>query len=150
VLPYLDHIAPFVISRVSALPNLLVETCKFMSIAPADFITVTASRTLPNLFTECDAKGLETVSREVGQKASTLFLNHSAEILARIFTLPKQAEPKATSFVLKILADASQSEAISLQMIVRLSLVKVLAELVIVMGDESPETANSVSCRCCL
>ncbi len=60
--------------------------------------------------------------------------------------LPKPAETKAISFVLKLLADASQSEAISLQMIVRISLLQILAELVIAMGDEDGDIVQSV-CR---
>lgn len=60
--------------------------------------------------------------------------------------LPKPDEAKATSFVLQILAEASQSEAINLQMIVRLCLVGLLGELVIAMGDENADTAKAVSC----
>ncbi|KXN89480.1 Protein kinase rad3 [Leucoagaricus sp. SymC.cos] len=139
VSPYLDHIAQFLVSKIVASPSLMVEACRFLSMAPSDFIMVTASRTFPRLFASCDAKAVEAVSRRVGQKASTLFLSHSPEILAHIFMLPQPREAEATSFVLKILADASQSEAISLQMIVRLSLVKLLGELVIAMGDESSD-----------
>jgi len=81
----------------------------------------------------------------MGHKASTLFLQHSPEIMARIFMLSEQEEAKAISFVSKILADASQSETIDLQTIVRLSLMKLLGELVIFMGDENPGTAKAVS-----
>jgi len=65
--------------------------------------------------------------------------------MARIFMLSEQEEAKAISFVSKILADASQSETIDLQTIVRLSLMKLLGELVIFMGDENPGTAKAVS-----
>lgn len=108
-----------------------------MSMAPADFITVTAPRTLPPLFANCDAKAIEAVSREVEQTASALFLANSHVILAYIFMLPKPAESKAISFVLKILADASQEGPIDLQVVVKVSLVKILAELVVAMGDEN-------------
>lgn len=137
LVPYLDQVAPFLVSKISSLPSLLLETCKLMSMTPGDFITVTAPRTLPQLFASCDAKAIEAVSREVGQKASALFLAHSHGILAYIFMLPKPAETKAISFVLKVLADASQSESIDLQMIVKVALVKILAELVVAMGDEN-------------
>lgn len=59
--------------------------------------------------------------------------------------MSEQEEAKAISFVSKILADASQSETIDLQTIVRLSLMKLLGELVISMGDENPGTAKAVS-----
>jgi len=65
--------------------------------------------------------------------------------MARIFMLSEQEEAKAISFVSKILADASQNEIIDLQTIVRLSLMKLLGELVIFMGDENPGTAKEVS-----
>ncbi|KAJ3568764.1 hypothetical protein NP233_g5503 [Leucocoprinus birnbaumii] len=143
VLPYLDHVAQFSISRISASPSILTEACKFLSLAPGDFISVTASRTFPELFSRHDPKGVDAVARLVGHKASTLFLQHSPAILAKIFISPQAQEAKAISFVLKILADASQSEVIDLQMIVRLSLVKLLGELVIYMGDENPEVAEA-------
>lgn len=117
-----------------------------MSMAPANFILVTAPRSLPPLFASCDAKAIEAVSREVEQTASALFLTHSHGILAHIFLLPEPAGTQAVSFVLKLLADASQSEAISLQMIVKLSLVPLLAELVIAMGDENKNAVQSVRC----
>ncbi|KAF9450926.1 hypothetical protein P691DRAFT_724995 [Macrolepiota fuliginosa MF-IS2] len=142
LLPYLDQIAPFLIARISSIPSLLHETCKLMSIAPADFIMVNAPRTFPSLFAGCDAKAIDAVSREVGQKASTLFLNHSHVILAHLFMLPKPTETKAIGLVLKILADASQSEAIDLQVIVKLCLVKILGELVVAMGDENRSTVQ--------
>lgn len=146
LLPYLDQIAPFLVSKIASLPSLLLETCKLVSIAPADFIMVTAPRTLPPLFASCDAKAIDAVSREVGQKASTLFLNHSHSILAHIFMLPKPTETKAISFVLKILADASQSETIDLQVIVKVCLVKILGEFVVAMGDENGDAVQMV-CR---
>ncbi|KAF5363593.1 hypothetical protein D9756_000300 [Leucocoprinus leucothites] len=142
VLPYLDHVAQFLISKISASPTLLSEACKFLSIAPGNFISVTAPRTFPQIFSRCDAKAVDAVARQMGQKASTLFLQHSPAILAKILMLPKPEEGKATIFVLKILADASQSETIDLHIIVRLSLVKLLGELVIFMGDENPETVK--------
>jgi serine/threonine-protein kinase ATR len=113
--------------------------------APAEFIRVTASRTLPSLFANCDAKGIEAVSREMEQTASALFLGNSHIILAYIFMLPRPAESKATSFVLKILADASQEGPIDLQVVVKVSLVKILAELVVAMGDENETKVPAVS-----
>jgi serine/threonine-protein kinase ATR len=143
--PYLDQVAPFLVSKISSLPSLLTETCKLLSMAPAEFIRVTAPRTLPPLFASCDAKGIEAVSREVEQKAPALFLGHSHFILAYIFMLPKPAESKAISFVLKILADASQEGPIDLRVVVKVSLVKILAELVIAMGDENETKVPAVS-----
>jgi serine/threonine-protein kinase ATR len=115
-----------------------------MSMAPANFILVTAPRSLPPLFASCDAKAIEAVSREVEQTASALFLTYSHGLLAHIFMLPKPAGAKAISFVLRLLADASKSETISLQMIVKLSLVQLLAELVVAMGDENEDIVRSV------
>ncbi|XP_006456710.1 hypothetical protein AGABI2DRAFT_78376 [Agaricus bisporus var. bisporus H97] len=144
LIPYLDQVAPFLVSKISSMPSVLIETCKLMSMAPADFITVTAPRTLPPLFANCDVKAIEAVSREVEQTASALFLANSHVILAYIFMLPKPAESKAISFVLKILADASQEGPIDLQVIVKVSLVKILAELVVAMGDENETKVPAV------
>lgn len=146
--PYQDQIAPFIIKRLPTQPDLLAEACHVMSIAPADFITITLPRTLPEVFASCDQRVLDAITKAVSTKASTLLLKHCHGILAHIFLLPSQAATtKALKFVIKVLTDATSS-AIDIQSVVKSCVVPLLAELVVVMGDENHEVAQQV--RTCI
>lgn len=142
--PYQDQIAPFIIKRLSTQPDILGEACRVMTIAPADFITITLPHTLPQIFASCDQKVLDQITKTLHIKASTLLLKHSHGILAHIFLLPSQAATtKALNFVIQILTDATSS-AIDIQSVVKSCVVPLLAELVVVMGDENPDIAKQV------
>jgi serine/threonine-protein kinase ATR len=142
--PYQDQIAPFIIKRLSTQPDILGEACRVMAIAPADFITITLPHTLPQIFASCDQKVLDQITRALPTKASTLLLKHSHGILAHIFLLPSQAATtKALNFVIKVLTDATSS-TIDIQSVVKSCVVPLLAELVVVMGDENTDMAKQV------
>ena len=143
ILPYMDQIAPFIITRLSSQPDLLSEACRVMSIAPIDFIGITLPRTLPELFASCDQRVLELIAKELSTKASSLLLKHSHGILAHIFLSNQATTTKALNFVIKVLTDAT-SAVIDIQSVVKSCVVPLLAELVIVMGDERPEVAQNV------
>ena len=139
----MDQIAPFIITRFSSEPDLLGEACRVMSIAPIDFIGITLPRTLPELFASCDQRVLELIAKELSTKASSLLLKHSHGILAHIFLSNQATTTKALNFVIKILTDATSSD-IDIQSVVKSCVVPLLAELVVVMGDERPEVAQKV------
>jgi serine/threonine-protein kinase ATR len=139
----MDQIAPFIITRFSSQPDLLGEACRVMSIAPIDFIGITLPRTLPELFASCDQRVLELIAKELSTKASSLLLKHSHGILAHIFLSNQATTTKALNFVIKVLTDATSS-VIDIQSVVKSCVVPLLAELVIVMGDERPEVAQNV------
>lgn len=144
ILPFMNQVAPYILKQLPMQPDLLKEACRLMSIAPADFIVITLPRTLPELFADCDAKALETISRELDTKASSLLLKHSHSILAHIFILhDNTATNKGLSFVLKVLTDATSS-AIDIQSVVKSCIVPLLAELVVGMGDEDEKVAKQV------
>jgi serine/threonine-protein kinase ATR len=162
----MDQIAPFIIKRLPAQPDLLGEACRVMSIAPADFIVITLPRTLPSVFADCDRRVLDSMTQELSTKASSLFIKHSHNILAYIFRLPDQpSTTKALNFVIQILTEATTSSidvrsvattssigvqtpitnsSIDILSVVKSCLVPMLAELVVVMGDERPEIAQQV------
>ncbi|KAJ7893431.1 hypothetical protein B0H14DRAFT_2684894 [Mycena olivaceomarginata] len=73
-----------------------------------------------------------------------LLLNHSADILAHLFLLrgPGQTD-KAMTTLLDVLMDSANQKGIDTQSVVKSSIVQLIAQLVIVMGDEDPDTANS-------
>jgi serine/threonine-protein kinase ATR len=142
--PYLDKIAPLLVSRVCTQPELLQETCRLISITQAEFITINLRRTLPHLFGNCESKVLETISRDLGKTPSALFLDYSANILAHIFRLQAPGQTnKALAFVAKILSDAAGHGSIDAANVVKSSGLPLLAELVVGMGDEGSK-ADSV------
>ena len=145
VSPYLHLIAPFLVSRICSQPSLLTESCRFLCISPTDFLSVNLPRTLPYLFGQCDHKVLETIGRELSKKVSTLFLNYSHEILAYVFQLSGTGQTsKSIDFILQVLNDATDNVTIDTKNVVKSCAVPLLAELVIVMGDENAERAEVV------
>jgi serine/threonine-protein kinase ATR len=146
VAPYLSLVAPLIVSRICSQPSLLAESCRFLCISPSEFLSVTLSRTLPHLFAWCEYKALETIARDLSKKISSLFLNYSHNILAFVFQLPGQGPTqKSLDFILQVLRDAADNVTIDVQSVVKSCVVPLLAELVIVMGDENEECAEMAS-----
>lgn len=145
----MDQVAPYVIKELPLQPHFLRETCRIMSIAPDDFILISLPRTLPELFATCDQKVIDAIAKELETKVSTLLIQHSPGILARVFLLPSQASTtKALNFIIKTLTAAAPSSAssspIDVQSVVKSCLIPLLAELVVVLGDEHTGTAQQV------
>jgi serine/threonine-protein kinase ATR len=144
VQPYLDQIAPFLISRMCSQPALFEEACRAMGTPPSQFIRSNLSRALPQLFANCEKAVLETVSKELGMKTSILFLNHSHAILAHVFLYQDQTK-KALQFILKILEVGSQGALIDIVSVIKSCLVPLLTELVVDFGDDNSNNVSMVS-----
>ncbi|KAJ7688699.1 hypothetical protein B0H17DRAFT_938064 [Mycena rosella] len=147
MLPYFDQIAPFLVLRMGTQPELLVEACRIMLVLPEDFIATTLPRTLPHLFAACEVKLIEAIGKTLNLKPSYLFLHHSPDILAHLFLLrgPGQTT-SAMTCLLGILTDsANQSgiDTIDTHSVVKSAIVQLTAQLVIVMGDENQDVADS-------
>ncbi|KAJ7771049.1 hypothetical protein DFH07DRAFT_734832 [Mycena maculata] len=144
MLPYFDQIAPFLILRMCTQPELLVEACRIMYVLPEDFISTTLARTLPHLFAACEVRVIEAIGKALNTKPSTLLLNHSADILAHLFLLrgPGQTN-KALSCLLNVLMDSANQKEIDTHSVVKSSIVQLIAQLIIVMGDENSDVADS-------
>ncbi|KAF9534591.1 hypothetical protein CPB83DRAFT_754578 [Crepidotus variabilis] len=135
LLPYQDKIAPFIIERLPVQPDLLSEACRVMSSAPSDFINITLPYTLPIIFASCNQGVLDLVSREVPEFPKVL-INHFPTVLSHIFLLPSQAATtKGLNFVAKVVSDATKT-TVTVQSVVKVSLVSLLGNLVMKMGDD--------------
>ncbi|KAJ7784096.1 hypothetical protein B0H16DRAFT_1296839 [Mycena metata] len=144
MLPYFDQIAPFLVLRMCTSPELLFEACRIMHVSPEDFISTTLPRTLPQLFAACEVKVIDAIGKALNVKPSTLLLNHSADILAHLFLLRGPGQTKnALACLLNVLTDSANQKSIDIHSVVKSSIVQLIAQLVIVMGDENPEIANS-------
>ncbi|KAJ3516810.1 hypothetical protein NLJ89_g892 [Agrocybe chaxingu] len=115
---------------------------KLMSVAPADFILITLPHTLPGVCSTGDQKVLDVITKELSTRAPLLLVKYSHTILAHIFLLPSQsATTKALNFVVKVVNE-SLSSPINIQSIVKSCVVPLLAELVMVMGDDNLDVAQ--------
>lgn len=145
VSPYLSQVATFVVSRKCTNPALILETCRFLSVHPTDFISVTLSRTLPFLFANSEAKVLEEISEDVGQTISTLFMDHSHQILAHVYQQQGPAQTTGSlTFIWNIICRGAEHSTLSLQGMVQSCVVALLADLVVVLGHENEERASLV------
>jgi serine/threonine-protein kinase ATR len=142
----MTQIAPFLVSRISSQPNLLAETCRFLSQKTVDFISTTLPSTLPPIFAACNSRVLDQIAKEVSRQPSHLFLENRHVVLARVFLLQDAAKTdEALKFIVQVLVNAADSTKIDVQSIVKSCVVPLLTELVVVMGDEDPDQAQSVS-----
>ena len=147
--PYMDRIAPLLVSRIHLDPTFLAEFCRLASMSPANFVEITLSSTLPKVFGQCEKDVLAKIAETVNVKASRMFLDHSDGILAFIFRFERREDrEKALSFILWTLKEENGSlsgdRATDIQTIVKSGLVKLLAELVIGLGDENTSVSRSV------
>ncbi|KAG1768696.1 hypothetical protein EDD22DRAFT_1041450 [Suillus occidentalis] len=143
VSPYLSQVAIFVVSRKCTNPALIIETCRFLSVHPTDFISVTLSKTLPFLFANSEAKVIEEISEDVGQTISTLFMAHSHQILAHVYQQQGPAQTTGSlTFIWNIISRGAELDTLSIQGMVQSCVVALLADLVVVLGHENEERAS--------
>ncbi|KAH0840168.1 Nop14-like family-domain-containing protein [Lanmaoa asiatica] len=147
--PFLPRIAPFVIARKCTNPELFAEMCQFLGVYPNSLLSITRPHALPHLFAEREVRVLEEIASELGKKLSILFLGDASQILAHVFRLqgPGQTN-QALDFVVKIVradADEVNRRSIDIRGIVHSNLLPLLADLMVVLGNENPDDAASVN-----
>ncbi|KAI5993676.1 hypothetical protein EDD15DRAFT_2388093 [Pisolithus albus] len=127
--------------------TLLAETCQFLSVRPRDFLSVTLPWTSCRLYLPIATnKVLERSSTELEKTPASFFLSHSHDILSFVFRLQGPGETrKALTFIVNVVAP--ESTMVDIKSIVGSCLVPLLAELVMVLGDENEEQAASDALR---
>ncbi|KAG2060248.1 hypothetical protein BDR06DRAFT_872755 [Suillus hirtellus] len=144
VSPYLSQVATFVVSRKCTNPMLIFETCRFLSVHPTDFISVTLPKTLPYLFANSEAKIIEEISEDLSQTILSLFMDHSHQILAYVYQQHGPAQTTGSlTFIRNIIFRGAESKSADLTVrgMVQSCVVALLAELVVVLGHENEERA---------
>lgn len=91
---------------------------------------------------------LEEIASELGKKLSILFLGDASQILSHVFLLqgPGQMN-QALEFIVKTVradADEVNRRSIDIRGIVHSNLLPLLADLMVVLGNENPDDAASV------
>lgn len=147
--PYVDRVAPFLISRIRNQPAALVETCSFMSTNVSAFISVTQSSTLPALFANRDRATIDAVAKELRTESYELFFTNASKILAHIFMLSKPGKTSAAlSFIVDLLSSGTvhnDDGQIDPQSVVRGHVIDVITEIVLKMGEDDPSAVQLVS-----
>ncbi|KAF8138751.1 hypothetical protein EV363DRAFT_1394182 [Boletus edulis] len=145
--PFLPRIAPFVIVRKCTNPELFAEMCKFLGVYPNSFLSITRPHALPLLFAEREVRVLEEMASELGKRLSILFFGDASQILSHVFRLqgPGQTH-QALDFIVNIVrtdADETNRRSIDIRSIVHSNLLPLLADLMVVLGNENPDDAAS-------
>ncbi|KAI0053695.1 hypothetical protein FA95DRAFT_478808 [Auriscalpium vulgare] len=144
IFPYIAQVAPFLVNRWLSQPALLLESCRFLSISPGDFIEATLPHTLPPLFGACDLGVLQKISKDLGTQPSLLFVKQAQAILSHVFLLQGPGlTNKALAFIASILTEATSGEQIKVSDIVGSYTVQLLGTLVNVLGDEDQVKVNA-------
>jgi serine/threonine-protein kinase ATR len=146
---YMSQISVFAVSRMISQPSLLTQLSRFVSMDSPELVRHTLSDTLPYLFVNRNDRVLDAIGAELGEKVSTLLMEHSSDILARVFLLPNDADTSITlTFIVKTLNDDTKGNSdIQVKNIVQTCYIPLLAELVIVMGEEGGARTGNVSTR---
>ncbi|TCD67266.1 serine/threonine-protein kinase M1 [Steccherinum ochraceum] len=134
--PHMSQIAPKLVSRISTQPTVLTEVCRFLSVSPSAFIGVTLNYTLRHVFADRDRRTLEIIRKELNSSLPDMFFNNAASILAYAFLLPPGQTHSVLSFVVDVLREVSGDTTIDIPNVVGCCVIDLLAELVIVMGEE--------------
>ena len=101
---------------------------------------------LPPLVASCDLKVLDIVARDTTKALSYLLLKHSHEILAHIFLMEDLSQTEnALQFLAGVLTKEKGDGMVDIVSVVRACLTPLLAEIVMVMGDDSADVAALVS-----
>lgn len=111
-----------------------------------ELIRHTLSDTLPHLFINRNDRVLEAIGFDLEEKVSTLLMEHSYEILAQTFLLHSRTETEQVlAFIVKVLIDDTEgNNEIEVKNLVQTCYIPLLAELVIVMGEEGSSRIENV------
>jgi len=145
--PYLPKIAIAAVSTVSSNPEQLLQICAFLNMSPSKFYNLTISHFLPHLVCTCNGEAIVKVGRELRKSPVALVTTH--DVLACVFLLNGQAETdRIFDFILDLLMQSANAPTsdITVLMLVKSTVVPLLGEIVIAMGDDDPVRAKLVCC----
>ncbi|KAF8592595.1 hypothetical protein K439DRAFT_1625944 [Ramaria rubella] len=145
--PYLPSISVSVVSALSTNPELFLQTCNFLEMSASKFYNLTIGHFLPHLVCTCNGDVLSKVARELRKSPVSLVTTH--DVLACVFLLdrPGQTE-RVFNFILELLVQSKNDTSgdVTVLMLVKSTVVPLLGEIVICLGDEDQRrTASAVS-----
>jgi UME (NUC010) domain len=145
--PYLPEIIRYVTANVCSTPSLLSELGRFLSRDPSELLSFTLTHSLPSLVVTCSKDEIHAIARLVGRPVAALLVDKTADILKTIYLLPDDADmEQGLAFLTQMVAQAvgAKADSVGTQALVNSCIAGLLAELVMVLGDENEKTAKSV------
>ena len=133
---------------VAAPARITLETCRFVSQEPPEFISGTLVHTLPLLFANRNKVVIEKIAQNLGFTPSTLFLDFSKDVLTQVFLLPDQVQTRnALDFILQLMPTPSGG-SINAQTLARSCIIELLGTFVFMLGSEDAKKVQEVSLLC--
>ena len=129
-------------------PSLLTELGRFLSREPSELLAFTLSHSLPSLVTTCSRDEINLVARTVGRPVAALLVDKTTDILKGIYLLPDDKDvEESLNFLTQMVAEAAGAKAgsVGTQALVNSCIATLLAELVMVFGDERSKTMEMVN-----
>lgn len=120
--------------------SLLTELGRFLSREPPELLAFTLSSSLPSLVATCSRDEIVIIANLLQKQMAGMLVEQSTEILKTIFLLPEDHDAEAAlDFLVQLIAEAARAKGSSLgtQALVNSCISSLLAELVVVFGDES-------------
>lgn len=134
-----------IVSAVCTNPELFLQTCSFLDMSPGKFYNLTIAHFLPHLVCTCNGDALSKVAHEIKVSPVSLVTKH--DVLAHVFLLDEPGwTDKVFKFILDLLVQSQKdsSEEVTVMMLVKSTVVPLLGEIVICMGDENPKRVDQV------
>lgn len=134
-----------IVSAVCTNPELFLQTCNFLDMSPSKFYNLTIIHFLPHLVCTCNGDALNKVAREI--KVSPVSLVTTHHVLAQVFLLDEPGRTESVfQFILDLLLQRKKdaSEEVTVLMLVKSTVVPLLGEIVICMGDEDAKRVHQV------
>ncbi|KAJ3556801.1 hypothetical protein NM688_g1817 [Phlebia brevispora] len=137
--PYMERLAIFIVDRMHNHSALLTEYCSFLGASRADFFTATMDAIIPHLFATCNGPALELIATELSCDVASLFWKRPAKILAHahMVSIPGHRQ-KSLNFILSYFKTPGGQFLASEHELIVSSLVDLVSELVMNLGDEDP------------
>lgn len=145
--PYLPQTIVYVTANLQNARSLLTELGRFLSRDPSELLAFTLSHSLPSLVTTCSRDEIKLLAHIVGRPVAALLVDKTTDILKGIYLLPDDNDvEESLNFLTQMVAEAAGAKAgsVGTQALVNSCIATLLAELVMVFGDERPKTTESV------
>lgn len=143
--PYIGNISIAVVSEISVNPGYLVQLCNFLDMSAGKFFNLTLNEFLPHLVCSRNEQALHKVAQEL--RKSPVSLVTAPEVLSHVFLLEKREDTELVlGFILDLLMRSRKNatEPITVLMVVKSTVVPLLGELAICMGESDTIQVNKV------
>ncbi|KIY70380.1 hypothetical protein CYLTODRAFT_347818 [Cylindrobasidium torrendii FP15055 ss-10] len=134
-LPFIEDIAPCLLSLSKHYPRIIDDACNVLSIAPRQFHERTIRYTLPEIIAKHDIGALEDVTDGLGIPIGRLLFTHGAAILTHLYMMDTGHMPSLEWMARRMDDAANGRGGINAQSVTRSFIADLLPRLAIKLGD---------------